>query len=79
MNDFVSEKEETELLKAIHAGKWRDDIKARRVQHYGFTFDYKTRDVGTDKPFSLMCRSYSEIKTLKISNFDQMTVNEYVP
>ena len=80
VNDFVSEKEETDLLKVINAGKWRDDIKARRVQHYGFTFDYKTRDVGTEtNRFPSCVDRILKSKLLKISNFDQMTVNEYVP
>jgi alkylated DNA repair protein alkB homolog 8 len=78
--DFVTEKEEKEILKAIDSGIWRSDIKARRVQHYGYTFDYKTRGVGTETcEFPKCIDRILMSKLSKISNFDQMTVNEYVP
>ncbi len=42
--DFVSIEEEQELIAFLDAQKWDDEIK-RRVQHYGYSFDYKTRSV----------------------------------
>jgi hypothetical protein len=37
--DFVSVEEELQLLAAVQAGPW-DHLAKRRVQHYGFPFDY---------------------------------------
>ena len=80
VEDCVDEKEETDILNAINARKWRADIKARRVQHYGYTFDYKTRGVGTEtNGFPSCVDRILRPKLSKISSFDQMTVNEYVP
>ena len=41
--EFISLEEHDELLSYIHSEKWLDDLK-RRVQHYGFKYDYKTRN-----------------------------------
>jgi alkylated DNA repair dioxygenase AlkB len=42
--DFVSELEEKELIAAVDAAPWRDDLK-RRVQHYGWRYDYQAKRV----------------------------------
>ena len=42
--EFISIEEQDELLSCIQSEKWLDDLK-RRVQHYGFKYDYKTRYV----------------------------------
>lgn len=42
--DFLTEAEETKLLTAIDNEPWLDEL-ARRVQHYGFKYDYKARNV----------------------------------
>jgi alkylated DNA repair dioxygenase AlkB len=44
VRDFVSEAEERELLATIDAAPWNGDF-ARRVQHYGWTYNYKARKV----------------------------------
>ena len=41
---FVTATEEEELVARIDRGDWRSDIK-RRVQHYGWRYDYKARRV----------------------------------
>ena len=44
VKDFLTEKEEAELVAGIDRRDWRSDIK-RRVQHYGWRYDYKARRV----------------------------------
>jgi hypothetical protein len=45
--DFVSEQEERELLAALERQPWHSLAK-RRVQHYGFKFDYTVRAAPAD-------------------------------
>ena len=42
--DFISVEEERSLLGAVDRGIWLTDL-ARRVQHYGWKYDYKARKV----------------------------------
>lgn len=42
--DFLSADEEASLIERIDAQPWLDDL-ARRVQHYGWKYDYKKRKV----------------------------------
>ena len=44
VKDFLTENEEDELVAVIDRCDWRSDIK-RRVQHYGWRYDYKARKV----------------------------------
>ncbi|MBK3736233.1 2-oxoglutarate-Fe(II)-dependent oxygenase superfamily protein [Azospirillum brasilense] len=43
-NDWIGKAEESQLLKQVDGGNWRNDLK-RRVQHYGFRYDYRARSV----------------------------------
>ena len=42
--DFISEAEEDNLITFIDAGEWSEELK-RRVQHYGWRYDYKRRRI----------------------------------
>lgn len=42
--DFISDNEHKEIWEAINKDKWLDDLK-RRVQHYGYKYDYKKRSL----------------------------------
>ena len=42
--DFLSTEEEEELVKIIDSHPWNTDLR-RRVQHYGWRYDYKARRV----------------------------------
>lgn len=42
--DYITEEAETWLLEKVDDGLWLDDLK-RRVQHYGFKYDYRKRKV----------------------------------
>ncbi|MAF97321.1 MAG: alpha-ketoglutarate-dependent dioxygenase AlkB [Micavibrio sp.] len=45
--DFITREEEQTLISNIDAQPWLNDLK-RRVQHYGYRYDYKARSVTSD-------------------------------
>jgi hypothetical protein len=45
--DFIDSAEEKRLLNIINGLPWLDDLR-RRVQHYGYKYDYKARAVSQD-------------------------------
>lgn len=44
IQDFISKEEEAEIMKEIDSKEWTQSI-GRRVQHYGYEFNYKTKNV----------------------------------
>ena len=42
--DFITEEEETKLLACIDGAEWSTELQ-RRVQHYGWRYDYKQRRI----------------------------------
>ena len=44
--NYISKQEETFLLAQIDAQTWLSDLK-RRVQHYGYKYDYRARRIDT--------------------------------
>lgn len=44
LKDFISAPQELELVEIIDSSKWSAELK-RRVQHYGWRYDYKARGV----------------------------------
>ncbi|MBW4709550.1 alpha-ketoglutarate-dependent dioxygenase AlkB [Roseobacter sp. YSTF-M11] len=82
--DFISAGEADYLVHNIDAQAWRSDLK-RRVQHYGYRYDYKARQaseedyIGRLPPF---LRGLAE-RLAYAGNFgsvpDQVIVNEYMP
>ena len=44
VRDFLDEAEETFIISQIDRGDWIEDLR-RRVQHYGWRYDYKARRV----------------------------------
>lgn len=82
--DFISHAEEKDLLGMIDAQPWRGDLQ-RRVQHYGYRYDYKARQVTSDLylgPLPPWLQGLAE--RLTHSGFfsdlpDQVIVNEYLP
>ncbi|XP_040987342.1 alkylated DNA repair protein ALKBH8 homolog isoform X3 [Juglans microcarpa x Juglans regia] len=86
LQDFVTIKEEEELLAAIDARPWKS-LSKRRVQHYGYEFCYETRNVNTRRKLGEL-PSFVSLILERISSFpnlddsanivlDQLTVNEY--
>ncbi len=45
--EFISVQEQDLLVSQIDQQSWLTDLK-RRVQHYGYKYDYKVRTVGGD-------------------------------
>jgi len=42
--EYISAQQENELIYIIDAQPWITELK-RRVQHYGWRYDYKARDI----------------------------------
>lgn len=49
--EFISSKEEEQMIEGIEKGKW-ENLKHRKVQHFGFQFDYSFNGVQKDSPIS---------------------------
>lgn len=81
--DFINKEEEQELLDNIDKSVWLTDLK-RRVQHYGYKYDYKARRI--DQSFfigeipSWMNFLSDRLQQEKIIDFipDQAIINEYI-
>lgn len=52
--EFVTPEEEAEMITALDSPPcfWRTDIKTRRVQHFGYEFDYNTRSCHASQPLA---------------------------
>jgi alkylated DNA repair dioxygenase AlkB len=81
---FLGEPEELALLAALDKEPWRDDLK-RRVQHYGYRYDYKARMIDPSMylgPLPQWVRSLAA-RLLGDGHLpvmpDQLIVNEYLP
>nr|XP_048320346.1 alkylated DNA repair protein ALKBH8 homolog isoform X1 [Ziziphus jujuba var. spinosa] len=88
LHDFVSCKEEKDLLAAVDERPWKN-LSKRRVQHYGYEFCYETRNVDSKQHLGELPSFVSPVLE-KISMFpslgdaankvlNQLTVNEYPP
>lgn len=79
---FISPEEERELLNSIDNSNWLTDLK-RKVQHYGFKYDYRARKI--DESFRIgKLPFWSELivermQEKKIIDFapDQLIINNY--
>ncbi len=84
LDDFVSAELEAELIELIENSRWLDDLK-RRVQHYGYKYDYKSRAVdesmflGPLPQWAIAIGSKLVVDGLFAVAPDQLIVNEYEP
>lgn len=80
--DFITADEERALIEAIDQQPWLNDLK-RRVQHYGYKYDYKARAVTADSYLgSLPDWLMPVTQKLPFKPYqapDQVIVNEYLP
>ena len=82
--DYITETQHDWMLARIDEHPWLDDLK-RRVQHYGFKYDYKARrvDMGMhlgELPEWLKRLSQKLYKDKHMPEVaDQVIVNEYLP
>lgn len=82
--DYLSLAEHDTLLHHIDAHPWRADLK-RRVQHYGYRYDYRAKRVDSSADLgalpewvmALNIRLFLEGVTEQLA--DQVIVNEYLP
>ncbi|MEO1200242.1 MAG: alpha-ketoglutarate-dependent dioxygenase AlkB [Pseudomonadota bacterium] len=82
--DFISSAEETELARYLDAGDWSSELK-RRVQHFGYRYDYKARRVTPESHLGPLPGWIAPL-ALKLANDghfadtpDQVIANEYLP
>lgn len=82
--NFIREDEAERLVREIDAAPWRTDLK-RRVQHYGYRYDYKARQARWEDylgPLPDLFQHLAERLTSE-GHFqavpDQVIVNEYQP
>ncbi len=81
--DIVTEAEEERILLRISQAPWMTDL-SRRVQHYGYRYDYRQRGTGRHDPAAPFPRWASVIGDRLTPYFDgrrpeQCIVNEYRP
>ncbi len=82
--EFIGPADEVALLGEIDARPWLADLK-RRVQHYGYKYDYKARAisrsmfVGSLPPFAIELGTRLIDAQVLAEMPDQLIVNEYEP
>lgn len=83
ISDFLTETQEAELVAVIDKGEWSRVLK-RRVQHYGWRYDYKSRGIDAAMRLGPLPEWAMELaKRLKAEGLlphlaDQVIVNEYI-
>lgn len=82
--DFIDSATESALIKTIDAQPWITELK-RRVQHYGWRYDYKARSVTNDLRIGALpdwLQTYA-VRLQQAGLFaempDQVIINEYLP
>ncbi len=81
--DFITEAEEKELVEKIDGEDWSTELQ-RRVQHYGWRYDYKARHVDESMQLGDLPEWVADIARRLVERKlvptipDQVIVNEYV-
>ena len=84
VRDFLSKSEEERLVRQIDRSGWQGEGLKRRVQHYGWQYDYRTRNINaTARLGSLPDWAGSIARRLVSAKLlehlpDQVIVNEYI-
>jgi len=82
--EYISVEQECALLARIDQQPWRHDLK-RRVQHYGYRYDYQARAITADAflgPLPAWLGPLGQTLALEhgfVPAPDQVIVNEYLP
>ncbi|MEV4759056.1 alpha-ketoglutarate-dependent dioxygenase AlkB [Micromonospora sp. NPDC049559] len=82
--DYLRPDEQAALLECIDREPWRDDLR-RRVQHYGYRYDYRRRTVGRESYLGPLpgwaedCAERLRRDGYADQRLDQLIVNEYLP
>lgn len=81
---FLSIEEEKLIVSEINNGEWDANLK-RRVQHYGYIYDYKKKNINQELKIGVLpdwLLSLEEKIKTKFGfekSFDQVIINEYEP
>lgn len=84
LENYISEDEADRLVQDIDAAPWRTDLK-RRVQHYGYRYDYKARQARREDYLGPLPELFQQLAERLTSEGhfqavpDQVIVNEYQP
>ena len=84
IENYITAKRHDLLLTEVDAHPWLDDLK-RRVQHYGFKYDYRARKVNHDMRIGELPEWLKELsEKLRKDEYmpevaDQVIINEYLP
>lgn len=84
INNFISQNVHDYLLERVDSGVWLNDLK-RRVQHYGFKYNYTLRSIDeTSRIGPLPAWADLMANQMVVLGFfdrkpDQLIVNEYLP
>jgi alkylated DNA repair dioxygenase AlkB len=82
--NFISESEHDALLSIIDVQSWLTDLK-RRVQHYGYKYDYKARNILPDSYLGELPQWLGDLQERLFEDGifkqkpDQAIINEYLP
>jgi alkylated DNA repair dioxygenase AlkB len=83
-HDFMTPSEQARVLEAIDELPWCSDL-SRRVQHYGYKYNYKARQidetmrVGQLPEFAVELGQRLVKQGLLLERPDQVIINEYLP
>lgn len=84
INNFLSQSVHDYLLERVDAGVWLNDLK-RRVQHYGYKYDYTLRAVNESMRIGPLPEWADHLgNQMVVLGFfdkppDQLIINEYLP
>lgn len=79
--EWLSSDEELFLTESIDSETWLDDL-SRRVQHYGWKYDYKSKQKRVAPPIPVWCNRITnrlQEEGILTCTPDQLIVNEYLP
>ena len=84
IEDYINQNQHDWLLTEIDKHQWLDDLK-RRVQHYGFKYNYKARKVDMDMRIGELPEWLKRLSQMLHTDeympevADQVIINEYKP
>ncbi len=82
--NFIDQDIHDQLMRQVDAGAWLTDLK-RRVQHYGYKYDYKARSInrfmriGPLPEWTELLVNQLRASELMPEMADQLIINEYLP
>lgn len=84
VKNYISDKEHDELINVIDTNIWSNELK-RRVQHYGYKYNYKSRNINRSMKVQGLPNWANKIGNNLVEDGyfnlhpDQLIINEYLP